>query len=369
MGEYEYWLASLPVIGSKKKIELIEYFGSAEQIFHLSRNEICDFTCKGKRILSDKKMNVLLDEKNRFHIGEFEKKLKEEEIQMTVYGMKDYPSKLKNIENPPFQLYYKGELPEENKTLLAIVGARECTAYGENIARRIGNACGKNGIDVISGMAKGIDGIAQLAGIQAKGKSYGILGSGVDICYPEENRNLYELLKTNGGILSEYPPKTLPRPNLFPPRNRIISALSDAIIVVESREKSGTKITVEMALEQGKDVYVVPGRVTDGLSEGCNQLIKEGARVITSIDSFMEEFMLDRKYAGNADILLNHKMFRCEQEEIIYQLFDYQPKNLNTLLQELGEKQGMMELMEHVLTLEMKSYIKRVGVNSYVLNS
>lgn len=369
MGEYEYWFASLPGISNKKKIALIKHFGSAKEIYTLNRNDLFDFIWVGKQKLSDKKMNILLDKKYRLNMGKFEFELVKQGIQMTVYGNEDYPSKLKNIEDPPYQLYYKGELPMEGKTMLAIIGARECTAYGENIARRIGNACGKNGIDIISGMAKGIDGIAQLAGIQAKGKSYGILGSGVDVCYPDENRGLYELLKTNGGVLSEYLPGTLPKPYLFPPRNRIISALSDAIVVVESREKSGTKITVEMALEQGKDVYVVPGRITDGLSEGCNQLIKEGACVITSIESFMEEYILDKKYVGNGGIISNQKIFACEQEEAIYQLFDYQPKNLNILFQEAGEKQGMMELMEHVLALEMKSYIKRVGVNSYVLNS
>ena len=367
MGVYESWFASLSGIGNKKKIWLIERFSSAEQIYALDRSELINLKKDQKKFLTEKNIESILNNENRVNIKSLEAYWREKGIRLTTYEMGDYPKKLKNIENPPYQLYYIGKLPKECNMAVAIIGARECTAYGEKMERRIGNECGKNGIEIISGMARGVDGIAQLAGVQAKGYSYGVLGSGVDVCYPAENKRLYELLKTNGGIISEYVRGISPRPNLFPPRNRIISALADAIVVVESREKSGTKITVEMALEQGKDVYVVPGRITDGLSEGCNQLINEGARVITSIDGFINEFLTDQRYLSGV-MTYEHKYFANKTEEEIYELIDYQPKNLNMLIDDLEEKHGMAEIMEQLISLEMKGYIKRIGANSYVLS-
>ena len=143
---------------------------------------------------------------------------------------------------------------------------------------------------MVSGMARGIDGIAQKAALEAGGASFAVLGCGVDICYPEENRELYDRLLQEGGILSEYPPGMPPEPKLFPPRNRIISGLSDLVLVIEARKKSGTLITVDMALEQGREVYALPGRVSDKLSDGCNRLIRQGAGVATCPEDILEFF-------------------------------------------------------------------------------
>lgn len=201
-----------------------------------------------------------------------------------------YPKRLTLIPDPPKQLYVLGGLPEENRPTAAIIGARECSEYGKFVAKKLGEALGKYGIQVISGMARGIDGISQEAALHAGGTSFAVLGSGVDVCYPLSNRGLYEELILKGGILSEYPPGTPAIGRLFPARNRIVSGLADVLIVVEAREKSGTLITVDMALEQGKEVYIVPGRITDRLSDGCNRLIKMGAGVLLNPDSFVEEF-------------------------------------------------------------------------------
>lgn len=156
----------------------------------------------------------------------------------------------------------------------------------------------EGGIGIVSGMARGADGIAQRAALSAGGYSVAVLGCGVDICYPEENRPLYEKLWDNGCILSEYPPGTLPHSRLFPPRNRIISALSDLVLVIEAREKSGTLITVDMALEQGKDVFAVPGRITDTCSRGCNRLIGNGAGIAVSVAQLLQELQGSVPHAG-----------------------------------------------------------------------
>ncbi len=212
-----------------------------------------------------------------------------EGIRILKRGGREYPERLKEIPGAPAELYVLGRMPEEDRPAVAIIGARDCSEYGRYVASGLGAALARCGIQVISGMARGIDGIGQEAALDAGGSSFAVLGSGVDVCYPAGNRRLYEKLKLGGGILSEYPPGTPPLSHHFPPRNRIVSGLSDVVVVVEAREKSGTLITVDMALEQGREVYVVPGRVTDSLSAGCNRLLKLGVGILLDEGEFLEE--------------------------------------------------------------------------------
>lgn len=212
-----------------------------------------------------------------------------ERIYMLTQEDECYPERLREIPDPPKQLYVRGKLPKEEIPAVAVIGARECSEYGRTVAAMLGNFFGENGIQVISGMARGIDGIGQTAALDAGGSSFAVLGSGVDVCYPAGNRTLYDRLAVQGGILSEYAPGTPALARNFPPRNRIVSGLADAVIVVEAREKSGTLITVDMALEQGKEVYAVPGRVTDALSSGCNRLLRLGAAPLPEPEGLLEE--------------------------------------------------------------------------------
>lgn len=216
-------------------------------------------------------------------------KAEEERIRLLQRRDREYPGRLKEIPGAPETLYVLGKLPEEDRPAVAVIGARDCSEYGRYVASCLGAALARNGIQVVSGMARGIDGVGQEAALDAGGSSFAVLGSGVDVCYPAGNRRLYEKLKLGGGILSEYPPGTPPLSYHFPPRNRIVSGLSDVVVVVEAREKSGTLITVDMALEQGREVYVVPGRVTDPLSAGCNRLLRLGAGLLLDEGEFLEE--------------------------------------------------------------------------------
>jgi len=363
---YQNWLAQLPGIGNKKKIMLVSIFGNAKEIFYAKEETLRNLEKDKKKILTCENLKNLCISEKKEEAEKRKDSLEKKGIKLITYEDAKYPKRLQHIPDPPYQLFYFGQLPEEEKPALAIIGARECTSYGENMARKIGYALGKNGVEVISGMAKGIDGISQIATINAGGRSFAVLGSGVDICYPNENQKLYEILKSKGGIFSEYIPGTTPKPFLFPPRNRIISGLADGVIVVEARKKSGTQITVDMALEQGKDIYVVPGRMTDGLSEGCNQLIKEGAQLMLSVDSFIKEYFEDRVIIDKIkeeEILRN--LSKGERE--VYQCMDYYPKNLNQVIEELLGKQNITEIMNHLLSLEIKKYILRVAINSYVI--
>ena len=215
--------------------------------------------------------------------------MKEQGIRLVTMGDEGYPRRLKDIPDAPYGLFVRGRLQTDDAPAVAVIGARECSEYGRYVAKCLGATLGRRGITVVSGMARGIDGISQEAALEAGGNSIGVLGSGVDICYPAQNRPIYERLIRTGAVISTYPLGTPALPRNFPPRNRIVSGLADAVVVVEARAKSGTLITVDMALEQGREVYIVPGRVTDRLSDGCNRLVKQGAGIVLSPESFLEE--------------------------------------------------------------------------------
>ena len=195
----------------------------------------------------------------------------------------EYPNQLKNIYDPPAKLYVLGNRSILNQKNFAIVGSRKATEYGKKVAMQISKELSENGLNIVSGLARGIDSYAHLGAIYAKGKTTAVLGSGIDIIYPKENFFLAEkIINTGGAIISEYPIGTKPMKINFPARNRIISGISEGLLVVEAKKKSGTLITVDFALEQGKEVFAVPGDINREQSEGCNLLIKDGANVVTS---------------------------------------------------------------------------------------
>ncbi len=282
MDKYIYWLDCIEGLGAGSKRNLLEAFGTGYDVYRAPENML-------QYILEAKKLELFLEARKSGKVERGYEELLQKEIRFCCFYDEEFPEKLRVIPDVPFMIYYRGKLPETKIPSVAVIGARECSSYGEYIAKELGKMLGGQGIQVISGMARGIDGISQISALETGGMSYAVLGSGVDICYPKSNRLLYKKLITRGGILSTYPPGTAPQARLFPSRNRIVSGLADVLVVIEARQRSGTSITVEMALEQGKDIYAVPGRVTDRLSDGCNKMIKEGAHVFLS----PEDFLLD----------------------------------------------------------------------------
>ena len=199
-----------------------------------------------------------------------------------------YPEKLKEIYNPPKKIYLIGNEKLLNRKSIAIIGCRECTRYGAENAYKFGYELAKENICVISGFAKGIDTYSHKGAVSAKGKTIAVLGCGLDIIYPPENIELYkQILLQGGAIISEYPLGSKPEKHHFPERNRIISGLSSGVLVIEAKKKSGTMITVDFALEQGREVYAVPGNISSENSYGTNELIKEGATPVTSINDMI----------------------------------------------------------------------------------
>lgn len=281
---YLYWLYTIDGIGTKKRSQLLTVMGSAQAVYELQEEVL-----GALRFLSEKDKELIRRAKQKKGIEEFYGRLAEKKIRFVMQHHKEYPTNLRKAPDAPFGLFVSGRLPAGDRPCVAVIGARDCSEYGRYVAAELGRRLANARIQVVSGLARGVDSIAQHAAVSAGGEVFGVLGCGVDVCYPRENRPLYQKLMQTGGILSEYPPGTQPKAGLFPKRNRIISGLADAIVVVEAREKSGTLITVDMALEQGREVYVIPGRVTDPLSFGCNRLIGQGAAVLTNITDFIGE--------------------------------------------------------------------------------
>lgn len=298
---YDYWVATLQDGYIGNIIEMTDAAGGAKSLYSLfSRQKMGDDIDGIINELKDRNQRFFFTEKMKEHIAKRwknEATLEREYYQMINDNIsyvnhtdKDFPEKLKNISSIPYGLFVKGKLPDINRKSVAIVGARECSEYGRLCAEYFGDRLSRRGVQIISGMAWGIDGISQMAAIKAGGKSFGILGCGVDVIYPKKNRDLYYMLCENGnGLISEYSPKSDAISRMFPPRNRLISAFCDVLLVVEARARSGTLITVSMATEQGKSIMAVPGRITDELSIGCLGLIKDGAIPAISVDSVMNE--------------------------------------------------------------------------------
>lgn len=213
--------------------------------------------------------------------------IKKLNCQYTTIFSDDYPAALKEINCPPFVLYYYGNLSLVNSHTIGIVGMRDSSEYGKYVTESFTKDLVKNNYVIVSGMARGIDGIAHRCAIENGGHTIAVLGTGIEYCYPLRHKELYDELKEHHLVMSEYPFVTAPKRKLFPFRNRIISGLSKSVLVTEARQKSGTMITVGYALEQGKDVYAVPSRIDD--YEGCNILIQQGAKLVLNANDIMED--------------------------------------------------------------------------------
>ncbi len=355
--KYEYWLNRIPGIGIRKRKILFADGRSAKDIFEMKEKELFEIPffaeSDAKRIIAARKG---YDPEVSYG------KLKEAGIRFISKDNEEYPKRLRFISDAPDALYVKGRLPAENVLSVAVVGARCCSEYGRAFAGEIAERLAAEGVFILSGMARGVDSAGHVGALRAGGETYAVLGCGVDVCYPPENERLYERILKNGGIISEYPPGTPPSGVLFPARNRILSGMSDRVVVIEARERSGSLITADFAMEQGKDVYALPGRVTDRLSGGCNRLIKQGAGLILSAEDFLKDLEIEAKNRGKVE---NFKKNLLEKQEmVVYSGLDFEPRSLD----EIMKRTGMMlsEVSGILIGLQQKGKIKEVFKNYYV---
>ncbi len=285
MLKYWLWLTGLQGLGLRDQTLLLRHFGTADEIYFAGSDalEMVDgLSASACTALQNRE----LDAADRLLSLCFEKNI-------TVYTMQDaaYPARLRAIDQPPPVLYCAGRmLPFDTQPTIAVVGTRSATAYGLRTAKRMGYQIGRCGGAVVSGMARGIDAMAMEGALSAGAPVAGVLGCGVDVVYPRENRGLFHDVAQWGCLLSEYPPGTPPIGSHFPQRNRILSALALGTLIVEAPEKSGALITASHALDQGRDVYAVPGNIDNPASAGANRLIRDGALLVTNGWEVMRDY-------------------------------------------------------------------------------
>lgn len=283
---YWIWLSRIEKLGSIKAQKLLEKYKTPRNIWNAKKEDLLKTEGIGEETVKQ-----ILKEEYRLNLEKYEKYMQENNIELIHIYDKNYPEKLNKIYDKPIVLYIRGDKAILNKFSLAVIGCREHTKYGEIVAKNIVDQIAKRKIITVSGLARGIDSIAHKETLKAQGKTIAVIGSGLDNIYPTENTNLAnEIVKNGGVIVSEYIIGTKPQKMNFPARNRIISGLSNGVVVIEAKKKSGTMLTVDFALEQGKEVFAVPGNILSKNSEGTNELIKQGAKMVTNIDDILEEF-------------------------------------------------------------------------------
>ena len=276
-------------MGAKRKQNLLNHFKTVENLYNAKKEELIKVPGIG-----EKYAELIINSKDKRIIDKHIKFMLKHNVDIITIEEQEYPQILKNIYDPPLLLYIRGNKKILNNDSVAIIGCRECSQYGKHVAEELAYNISKQKNNIVSGLAKGIDAAAHRGALEAKEKTIAVLGNGLDTVYPAENIALAKaILRLDGAIISEYPLGEKPRKQNFPERNRIVSGISKGIIVVEAKEKSGTLITVDFALEQGRDVFVVPGDITKETSRGTNELIKQGGKLITSYKDVLEEYNME----------------------------------------------------------------------------
>ena len=282
---YKIWITLIKGIGIKRYINLIKKFKTIKNIFSASVKDL-----ENIQLIDEKLIQNILNPQNKILAKKHLVYMEKNNIDIISIEDVEYPLKLVSIYNPHICLYIKGNKEIFKEKSIGIIGFRECTQYGKEIAQKFSYNLAKNKINIVSGLARGIDSEAHLGATYAKGWTTAVLGNGLDTVYPKENYYLVDkILRNDGAIISEYPIGAKPEKMNFPARNRIISGISDGLLVVEAKKKSGTLITVDFALEQGRDVFLVPGNINSLNSEGTNDLIKQGGRLVTCYEDILEE--------------------------------------------------------------------------------
>jgi DNA processing protein len=368
-----HWLALTTVLGSRKSLfkTLIEKFRSPERIFQAPLQELTKIEGVSSEMASAIKT---FSDNDAIH-REIDR-LREKEIKFAAISEKDYPKNLLQIYDPPPFFYYQGSFREEDTLAVAIVGSRKATTYGVKTAERIGRELALRGFTIVSGMARGIDTAAHRGALQGGGRTIAVLGSGIDVIYPTENKLLFNELIQQGAVLSEFPLSTPPLPKNFPQRNRIISGLSLGVVVVEASTNSGSLITAKLALDQGREVFAVPGSINSLTSQGTNGLIKEGAKLVETVDDIIEELPQQLNFKNRmTQKALHSKPKVCFQkdkdhpslhkaltitlkpeEEAVWNSISDEPKHIDTIILENQLKANAIYAI--LLNLEMKDLIQ-----------
>ncbi|HVP80951.1 MAG TPA: DNA-processing protein DprA [Thermodesulfobacteriota bacterium] len=350
-----YWLALSLIrgLGSVLIKRLLDRFKTPEAVFQAPLKDLMQIEGLGEKVASEIRKGPLEKEVKR----EFALLEKAGGAILTLRN-DAYPRRLKDIYDPPALLYVRGELRKEDELAVAVVGSRKTSPYGRWFTERIGRDLAGHGIAIVSGLARGIDSVAHMGALEGGGRTIAVLGCGIDVIYPSENRDLFHRIVGRGAVLSEFPMGSRPEGGHFPRRNRIISGLSIGVVIVEASAKSGSLITAKYALEQGREVFAVPGNVGAQGSRGTNQLIKEGAKLVESSEDILEEVLPQWRREGEiAQRAGAPGLDLAGGEKILYELLGETPLHIDAIIRESQLDPGKVSSL--LLNLELKGLISQ----------
>ncbi len=347
-----YWLGwQLLLPGSARQIwRLVERLGSPRKAWLASEKELLD-----QGGLKPETAVQLVKQRDMLELENELARLEENQISYLLYHEPAYPELLRHIFDPPPGLFVRGRLLSEDNPAVSIVGSRRPTPYGLSVSEKLARELAQAGITVVSGMARGIDTAAHRGALQGGGRTIAVLGCGIDVIYPRENQRLYAQIISTGAVVSEFPCGSPPEAWHFPVRNRLISGLARALVVVEAGEKSGALITADLALEQGREVMAVPGNITSNLSRGPNILIKQGARLVEGGKDILEEIGLGTLFKPKVTSANNPAL--TTEEERIYQLLSYELVSLDALIERTGLTAS--QVLSALMFLEIKGLVNQ----------
>lgn len=350
-------------IGTIRLKKLLEFFDKPQNILNAPEDRLTRVSGIGRAIA-----NKICSFKKEGLDREL-KSAKKYNLRIISSADKDYPENLKNITDPPIILYVKGSLREENKFSIAVVGSRRASFYGLSCAEKFAGDLASCGFTIVSGLARGIDTRAHKGSLKAGGQTIAVIGSGFKHIYPPENKDLAEEISKHGAVISEFPIDTLPLKQNFPRRNRVISGLGLGVLVVEAARNSGALITADFALEQGREVFALPGKIDSNTSFGTNSLIKQGAKLVSCVEEILEEFNLSSDISRNPE--MRNTVERTggdpvldEEENNLYRLFSDEP----VIFDEIVEKTNISasRLPGIILSLQMKRLIRQLPGKQFV---
>lgn len=350
-------LAAVSVLGPETIGRLVAAFGSAEAVFRARRSDLASVDG-----IDAKRAGAIRE----FQVEEFLSGLEKVEadgVRVVERGSEGYPGALEHFASAPVVLYMKGEWAKDDMFSIAVVGSRQPSPYGRQVTERMASELAGTGFTVTSGLARGIDTAAHRGALGAGGRSMAVLGSGIDVTYPPENSGLVERLAGSGSVMTEFPPGTPPYKGNFPRRNRIISALSLGVLVVEAAPGSGSLITARHALEQGKEVFAIPGNINSRLSSGTNDLIREGARVVTRASDIVEE--LAPVLRGFIRKREKKKPEVTGEEKALCDLMSGEPVHVDVLSRQSGMPAA--RTLAVLLGLELKGVVKQMEGKKFYL--
>ena len=356
------WLALslIPGLGSMGIKVLVTKFGAPEAVFQASQNELAAVEGLRKEIAGR-----IARREFSMDPSKMARKVEKLGVKILTYGDIAYPPLLREIHDPPMLLFLKGKEIPPNNTFISVVGSRNPTPYGLKTAEEIAQGLARRGLGIASGMAKGIDSASHWGCLGGKGFTVAVLGTGIDIIYPASNKKLFEQITEQGAAITEFPLGTPPEPKNFPIRNRIISGLSKGTVVVEATKNSGSLITAELSLEQGREVFAVPGSVHSFKSTGCHHLIKQGAKLVENSDDILDELGMNYPFAQKTDTLKAPVLPVMEDtERTIYEIIGDFPLHIDEIAREGRLEPGTVS--STLMKMELKGLVRQLPGKLFV---